>query len=104
MSKSLAHLREVAEHATPGPWTHDAPYLKAVRMSNGDEVATAHRQHYSRLPTFKESYPDADIIAHAPTDLAAALDVIEAAKAEFDGHPFARQELRAALDAFEALP
>ena len=59
--------------------------------------------HWTELHHDDPEFPNAAVIAHAPTDLAAALDVIEAAKAEFDGHPFARQELRAALDAFEAL-
>ena len=75
--------------ATKGPWAVSTPDYRV--MGAGHIVVSA----------LGDNAPDADadLIAHAPTDLAAALKVIEAANLGVPSTP-----LRDALEAFEALP
>jgi hypothetical protein len=101
---STESLRARLEAATPGPWKarYSGPELY-VFGPRGD-LAQIHGPE-------NEAAHDADLIAHAPTDLAAALEVVEAAlqvelltgtndPARFDAHI----ALAAAIRAFEALP
>lgn len=114
---SSESLRARLAAATPGPW---------ITVSSTDGVT----QHYwvqaeERNPVDQlvvESHdgvpirPDANLIAHAPTDLAAALKVIELAKAEHtmgapdgDGCRFCSCGISDCptafeVEAFEALP
>lgn len=114
---SLESARKRLDAATPGPWEsrgeqigndlHFGPMKTTyVDTAEGNLFAV------SGMPV-----ADADLIAHAPTDLAAALKVIEAAKGLMSwtrelgphgGYSYVpnvvERSLLVALDAFEALP
>ena len=77
---STRSLKARLAAVTPGPWFWD-----------GEHVPSGYEG---------ESLADADLIAHAPTDLAAALKVIEAVERLMTGD----LDVLGALDAWEALP
>ena len=105
---SSESLRKRLEAATPGPW-------EAINAKTRSDVVSGLRQTPSRYLVAKIGEPghdqhfDADLIAHAPTDLAAALKVIERLK-EFDAATtvldaeHAGRAMIEALKEFEALP
>lgn len=119
---SVDSVRKRIEAATPGPWeTYDANEGEHRPLwcvandafhnpSSDDEPWIAVEIHVGQRE-------DADLIAHAPTDLAAALKVIEAAKVVLPSVMYhvrrvavsreteaQANALRDALKEFEALP
>ena len=78
---SLESVRKRLEAATPGPWRHAEDYLRAIRTRDGTEVCSVHLSR-DRIGWGNRGavYPDGDLIAHAPTDLALMADVVEAAR------------------------
>lgn len=79
---STESLRARLDAATPGPWTvvGDDPAVSiGLEMAwvKGPYNETTDR--HAEVTDYIEQV-DADLIAHAPTDLRGALDVIEAAK------------------------
>ena len=75
-SERLAAIRARLAQATPGPWESKPVHNKKAQVLHG---GVTHKKNMSR--------EDADLIAHAPTDIAwlcdtleAALEVVEAAK------------------------
>ena len=73
----LQTVRERLAKATPGPWAivHEVP----------DEISGIYAGKERIIETDSGFYPprlaDADLIAHSPTDLTRALDLLEAAQA-----------------------
>lgn len=75
MTVDLDAIKARLAAATPGPWSHDEPYLRAIRNRSGTEVASA---HISYGGTGRGAwFPDADLIAHAPEDLATLVAEVE---------------------------
>jgi len=143
---SAASIRGRLEAATPGPWylgqALPAPgYFEDIEVYAWDGVplpaeadedcslldawADIHTTGpvatvTNYFPTEDNWEPNADLIAHAPADLAALLDVVEAARRQRDTSVFGpysaiqaynleadvenQQALWAALDALEKLP
>ena len=66
---SLEGVRKRLEAATRGPWQHF-----------GRIVQTKARETLARSYEMTTSWPDADLIAHAPSDLELMADVVEAAE------------------------
>jgi len=104
---SVESVRARLDAATSGPWAmraHDgcATVIAPSLTMPWDTVVYADDSGHPRT-----SESDADLIAHAPTDLRLALDVIEAAtevrQGFLDGH-FDMSKMFATLDAFEAAP
>lgn len=74
MSDRIAEIRTRLNAATPGPWSRD-PVLVYLGDDRGD-----HRvRSYPGLPTVavSEQAADADLIAHAPADIAWLLEQYE---------------------------
>lgn len=132
---STETLRARLEAATPGPWKmgYTSDVLRWNTILASDDAHVTLRQDWlidtpeiARLPLppswrhgtedqetrgrafEQQSDRNALLIAHAPTDLAALLEVVEAARRigynYKAGGTFGFDELQAALDAFEALP
>lgn len=83
MSDRLSEIEGRLAAATPGPWLKDSdePYIVMKPDSpgsdwDGREVARVLRDDYG---LFEEA--DTDLIAHAPTDLAALIDAVKAVRA-----------------------
>ena len=86
---SYATARDRIDAATPGPW----------RLAVNDSRAII--SDYKPTGLFIGSTVDeecADLIAHCPTDLSAALDVIEKADKLRTARPYELIEARAAYD------
>lgn len=112
---SIESVRKRLEAATPGPWERytnpawdDPGYIRTPHTSDSRPRHVAYVRSDEGNPI-----PNAELIAHAPTDLRLALDVIESAKAVVSyeeviaptpGCDCPGCRLFAALDAFEAAP
>lgn len=120
---SVERIRAELEAATPGPWE------PSERLSESDDTAwgvlawhAADEEYHMVVTTLGECdnglivddtnrMADARLIAHAPTYLAALLDVAEALQSIADRHPDALPDehpavdiARAALAALESTP
>lgn len=75
----LDAIRERLAAATPGPWTADT-YAEAIYALDGAAVVSGSR--WGGEASVFDHAPDADFIAHAPTDIAALLAEVERLCAE----------------------
>ena len=96
--------------AAPGPWELHPQWENSLEVffqpeweTDSDGSINAWNDQGRIYDEGGHTRADAELIAHAPTDLAAALKVIEAATEVLEawGHSV---HLRDALDAWEALP
>lgn len=87
--RDLEPIRERLNNATPGPWTamdYDTnPGDQGVPIIGGGEPGTmkSHLTAYTMtLNNESQSVADADLIAHAPTDLRDLIEEVERLRAE----------------------
>lgn len=98
---SSSSVRKRLQEATPGPWEKEEDSLAIT-----GPVGAARDDRMIIYDEGGHSEEDADLIAHAPTDLALALDVIEIAAElhETQRHVGDPCPLCIALAAFETAP
>lgn len=78
----LAAIEARLKAATPGPWTRDGVAARGewvVVLANGERVATMYE-----MAEPNSDARNGDLIAHAPTDLAALVEEVRRLKAEND--------------------
>lgn len=73
MPDRLAEIRARLDAATPGPWVYPEDDLTRIQASDGVSVAVITRR-----------IDDADLIAHAPADIAWLLDEVEQLRESLD--------------------
>lgn len=97
----LAKIEARVARATPGPWKPFHGNRGVVRVSmEGSARVTEFIAEIFRggRKTEEESFANADLIAHAPTDLLALIGALKEARAEIDAAVAAERE-RAASEA-----
>ena len=83
---SIESTRKRLEAATPGPWAAGPFSKRSVRRVNwppktSEFIVLSGHDYLFDIDTGCQEEADAELIAHAPTDLALLLEVAEAAQA-----------------------
>jgi ubiquinone biosynthesis protein UbiJ len=77
MPDRLAEIRARLDAATPGPWRLIKPLSTASRNVLHNVVRDTIPNHSEEMGEYRGRWMDADLIAHAPDDIAWLLDEVE---------------------------